>query len=66
MSNKNQKDDLGLDNLEADSLDSASRRELLAKLARVGAAAVPVSVVMLDAKKAAASTGSDPEGDIGF
>lgn len=65
MTNQDQREDTGLDSLEADSLDDASRRELLAKLARIGAAAVPVSVVMLDAKKAAAQSTS-PEGNIGF
>ena len=35
-----------------DSLDDESRRELLKKLARVGAAAIPVSVVLLDATEA--------------
>lgn len=65
MSTNDQKKDLKLDDLDADSLDDASRRALLGKLARVGAAVVPVSVVMLDAKKAAA-TGTSPEGDIGL
>lgn len=66
MSNKDQNVDLNLDDLETDSLDDASRRALLARLARVGAAAVPVSVVMLDAKKAAANVGTSEEANIGF
>ena len=40
-----------------DSLDDVARRELLQKLARIGAAAIPVSVVLLDATDADASGG---------
>ena len=35
-----------------DSLDDVARRKLLQKLARMGAAAIPVSVVLLDATDA--------------
>jgi len=59
-------DKVEIDALETDSLDDASRRALLSKLAKVGAAAVPVSVVMLDAKKAAAQDSSPGGGFGGF
>lgn len=49
--------DLEIDN--ADSLDDESRRALLAKIARVGAASVPVSMVLLN-KAEAQNTGSTP------
>jgi len=55
-----QTDALELETLETDTLDDASRRALLGKLTRVGAVAVPVSAVMLDARKAAAQ-GTSPE-----
>lgn len=60
MSNteKNQIEDQ-LNDLDVDSLDDESRRALLGKLARAGAAVVPVTAVMLDAKKAAAA-GTSP------
>jgi hypothetical protein len=51
-------DDLGD---EYDSLDDASRRALLAKLKGIGMAAVPVSILLLDADKARAQTGSNCE-----
>jgi hypothetical protein len=58
------RDDLPEDltaDLPGDSLDDASRRALLARLARIGATAVPVSMVVLDATKAQANTGSFDE-----
>lgn len=60
MSKSDQDNKIETEDLTVDSLDDASRRALLSKLARVGAAAVPASVVMLDAKKASAA-GSSPE-----
>lgn len=48
-----------------DSLDESTRRALLKKLVRVGAAAVPISMVLLDPDKARANTGSTTGGVIG-
>ena len=61
MNDDKTQDDLRIDTDEMDMLDDASRRALLRKLTRIGAVAVPVSIVMLDAKKAASSTGTSPE-----
>ncbi|MEO0498717.1 MAG: hypothetical protein AAF141_15380 [Pseudomonadota bacterium] len=52
---------LDADEVTAAPLDDADRRALLAKLARVGAAALPVSMVLLDDAKAMNNTGSSPE-----
>ena len=41
-----------------DSLDDRSRRELLGRIARAGAAAVPVSLVLMDKAKANTQDGS--------
>lgn len=54
-----QKNQDQLDDLDVDTLDDESRRALLGKIARVGAAVIPVSAVMLDAKKASA-VGTSP------
>lgn len=47
-----------------DSLEDSTRRELLARVARVGATAVPVSLVLLDSAKA--NTIGSEGGGIGF
>ena len=54
------KDDLQINTQDVDSLDDEARRALLRKITRIGAVAVPISAVMLDAKKAAAA-GTSPE-----
>jgi len=43
-----------------DSLDDSARRDLMKRIARVGTAAVPVSLVLLNPEKARANTGSTP------
>lgn len=44
-----------------DSLGDATRRELLLKLTRIGAATVPISIALLDADEAKAnSSGGKP------
>ena len=47
-----------------DSLDDSSRRELLGRIARAGAAAVPVSLILMDKAKANTQDGSN--GGISF
>jgi hypothetical protein len=48
---------------EYDSLDDVSRRQLLSRLRGIGATAVPISMLFLDANTArAGNTGSDCEG----
>ncbi len=49
-----------------DSLEDSSRRALLGKIARAGAAAVPVSLILLDEAKANVVEGSPGGGGGGF
>lgn len=47
-----------------DSCDDETRRALLAKIARIGSATVPASMVLLSADKARANTGPSTGGVI--